>query len=102
MYELGNALSKHPAFSPDNSLRTFQSFLDVGLKLRSFTEPKLLGTSFEVSKELQITFYDAAYIALSKVSGATFITADSPLFGKVKRYCDAKLLVNLTPKELAA
>lgn len=93
-------MSRHPAFTEAESERAFQSFLDLGLKLRSFTEPKLLRLSFEISRELRITFYDAAYVALTKEYNATLITADRELHNKIKEYCDAQLLRNIVLAKL--
>jgi len=102
VYELGNTLSKHPSFTVDDSEKAFQSFLDLSLKLRSFAEHKLLRRSFEISRELRITFYDALYVTLAKESQATLITADKQLHNKVKRYCDTKLLGEVALEELAS
>jgi len=92
IYELGNTLAKHPSFTVDDSEKAFRSFLDLSLKLRSFAEHKLLRRSFEVSRELRITFYDALYVALAKECQATLVTADKELHDKIKRYCDTQLL----------
>jgi predicted nucleic acid-binding protein len=102
IYELGNALGKHPAYTEAESERAFQSFLDLSLKLRSPTEPKLLKTCFEVSRELRITFYDAAYVALTKEYDATLITADRELHDKIKEHCNAQLLRSTSLAKLTA
>jgi len=74
----------------------------LGLKLRSFAEPNLLGKSFEISRQLRVTFYDATYVALAKEYDATLVTADKDLHNKIKRYCKTQLLSETKPEELAA
>lgn len=101
VYEVGNALSKHPAFSEPDSAKAFQSLLDMGLDLRSFAESKLLGESFKISRQLQLTFYDATYVALAKEYDAVLITADRNLCSKIERHCRTELLSEMKSEELA-
>jgi predicted nucleic acid-binding protein len=75
--------------------------LDLTLRLRSFAEAKLLERTFEVSRQLRVTFYDATYAVLAKESSAPLITADKDLRNKIRRYCDARLLSETRPEELA-
>jgi predicted nucleic acid-binding protein len=100
LFEVGNALTKHPSFSGQDAAKAFQSLLDLGLKLRSFTEPSLLQSAFKISKEFGITFYDAAYAALT--TGGFLVTADKELYMKVKPICLVQLLSETKPEELAA
>lgn len=76
--------------------------LDLALKLRSFTEANLLARSFEVSRQLRVTFYDAAYAVLAKENEAPLITADKDFHNKIRRYCHVRLLSEIEPEELAA
>jgi len=101
VYEVGNALGKHPAFTESDSAKAFQSLLDVGLQLRSFAESKLLGESFKISRQLQLTFYDATYVALAKEYDAMLVTADRNLCSKIERHCRTELLGEMKPEELA-
>ena len=79
----------------------FQSLLDLGVKLRSFAESSLLEKAFLVSRELGMTFYDAAYVALTADAG-WLITADKDLYMKTKEYSVVKLLSETKPEELTA
>lgn len=74
--------------------------MDLGLKLRSFVESSLLESAFMTSRELGITFYDAAYVVLT-VDGP-LITADKDLWMKTKEYCPVQLLSETNPEELLA
>ena len=101
LFEVGNILSKHPSFAGQDAARAFQSLLDLGLKLRSFAESSLLEKAFLVSRELGITFYDAAYVALTADAYAGWlITADKDLYMKTKEYSVVKLLGETKPEEL--
>jgi predicted nucleic acid-binding protein len=101
LFEVGNALSKHPSFSGQDAEKAFQSLLDLGLKLRSFVESTLLDGAFRISREQGITFHDAAYVALT--TDGPLITADRELYMKVKKeYERVQLLSETKPEELAA
>jgi predicted nucleic acid-binding protein len=102
IYEIGNVLTRHPSFTSDDSVSAFQSLLDLGIKLRSFADPKLLGKSFEISKQLRVTFYDAMYVVLTKEEDAALITADKDLFIKARHYCKTQLLSDTKPERLSA
>ena len=78
----------------------FQSLLDLGLKLRSFTESSLLEKAFLISRDSGVTFYDAAYVALA--ADARLVTADKDLYTKTKKSCDVQLLSQTKPEELTA
>lgn len=49
---------------------------------------------------MQVTFYDAAYVALAKEYYAKLITADEELHNKIKEYCNSQLLSEVKPEEL--
>jgi predicted nucleic acid-binding protein len=73
----------------------------LGLKLRSFAESSLLENALLVSRELKITFYDAAYVALT-TDARWLITADKDFYMKTKEYSAVKLLGETKPEELTA
>lgn len=98
--EVGNTLTKHPSFAGQDAAKAFQSLLDLGLRLRSFAESSLLEKAFMISRELGITFYDAAYVALT--ADGPLITADKDLCMKIRRYCEVQLLSETNPEDLPA
>jgi predicted nucleic acid-binding protein len=100
LFEVGNTLIKHPSFTGQDALKAFQSLLDLELKLRSFAEASLLESAFKISREWGITFYDAAYVALT--AGGFLVTADKELYTKVNQICLAQLLSETNAEELAA
>lgn len=72
----------------------------MGLRLRSFAESSLLEKVFVISRELGITFYDAAYVALT--ADAWLITADKDLYMKIKDVTGVRLLSETSHEELTA
>jgi predicted nucleic acid-binding protein len=98
LFEVGNTLMKHPSFTGQDALKAFQSLLDLGITLRSFAEPSLLETAFKISRQFGITYYDAAYVALT--TGGFLVTADKELCMKIKPICSAQLLSETNPEEL--
>jgi len=100
LFELGNTLLKHPSITLEDSETAFQALLDLGMEFRSFVEAKLLKNAFKISREFNITFYDAAYVVLSKLYGTKFITADKGLYDKIKDSFDVLLLRNVEPESL--
>ena len=100
LFEVGNILTRHPSFAGQDVASAFQSLLDLGLKLRSFAESSLLESAFKISREFGITFYDAAYVALT--AGGFLVTADKELYMKAKRICCVQLLSETNPEELLA
>jgi predicted nucleic acid-binding protein len=99
LFEVGNTLTRHPSFAHEDALKAFQSLLDVGLKLKSFAEPALLERAFTIARERGMTFYDAAYIAITDTG--PLITADLELAAKAKPICQSQLLSQANPEELA-
>jgi len=77
LYEVGNTPAKHPSFGNEDSARAFQSLLDLTLKLRSFADSNLLQKSFEISRHLRITFYDASYVAVAKENETSMTGSNS-------------------------
>lgn len=100
LFEVGNILTRHPSFAGQDVASAFQSLLDLGLKLRSFAESSLLEKAFLISRDSRITFYDAAYVALT--ADARLITADRDLYAKTKKPFDVQLLSQIKPEELPA
>ncbi|MEM2840211.1 MAG: type II toxin-antitoxin system VapC family toxin [Candidatus Bathyarchaeia archaeon] len=100
IYEIGNILTRHPSFTSEDSAAAFKSLLDLGLNLKDFTEPQILEKSFGISRQLQVTFYDATYVALAKEYDAKLITADEGLHNRIKEYCNSQLLSEVKLEEL--
>ncbi len=91
-YELGNVLWKHPSKTEDNVREDFEALSEMALPTQDLEDSQLLTRVFQTARDLRITFYDASYVAWSAVSKATFVTADEPLYRKVKGRGEALLL----------
>ncbi len=91
-YELGNVLWKHPSKTEHNVREDFDALSEMALPTQDLEDPRVLTRVFQTARDLRITFYDASYVAWAALSKATFVTADEPLYGKVKGRGDAILL----------
>ncbi len=91
-YELGNVLWKHPSKTERNVREDFDALSEMALPTQDLEDPRVLTRVFQTARDLRITFYDASYVAWAALSKATFVTADEPLYEKVKGRGDAILL----------
>lgn len=83
IYELGNVFWKHPQVNPEKAYMYIKKFLDLQIKLIDIqSNNKILKTTFQISENRSVTFYDASYLALAKESKTKLITADEPLHKK--------------------
>ncbi len=90
IYEVGNALWKAVRFGFIDKAEA-ASALDTFLKLnvwRNLKESELLD-AISLAVEKDITYYDAAYIALAKSERAILLTADEGLIRKASGLVEA-------------
>lgn len=99
LFELGNALRKHPSLSVEDSERALEAFLDLKIELRSFAESTLLKEAYRLSKDLNISFYDASYVVLAMLYEFIFLTGDEELYDKAKSSVNVVLLTDFKPRE---
>ena len=82
LYEIGNALVtlvRRGFITKEDVLRKFKSL--TAIPTLNIKEPTL-DKAIEIAVELQITLYDASYLALALEIGVPFITADRELYEK--------------------
>ncbi len=91
-YELGNVLWKHPSKSLDNVREDFEALSQMALPTLDMEDPRVLTRVFQTARDLRVTFYDASFVASAALSKATLVTADQPLYEKVKGVGDVTLL----------
>ncbi len=91
-YELGNTLWKHPSKTMDNVREDFEALSEMALPTHDLADPVILTKAFHIARDLRITFYDASFVAYAEASKATLVTADEPLYRKVKGRGDIVLL----------
>lgn len=91
IYELGNVFWKHPQINHEKAYMYIKKFLELQITLVNIrSDNKILKATCQTSKNRNITFYDASYLALAKESKTKLITADEFLH---KRAPDITLLL---------
>jgi predicted nucleic acid-binding protein len=79
LYELGNALRHHPGSTAIDCAEAVRQLRNIGIILHDLDD-NLIDMTATLSYNENITFYDAAYVALAKTLGTKLITADASLF----------------------
>lgn len=85
IYEVGNALRYNAEFGQSDVESATRNLLDMQMDLREISAeqiPAVLTFAYTYG----ITFYDAAYVALSNYEDIKFYTADDKLLAKVDKY----------------
>lgn len=100
LYEVGNTFLRHPLITLEDAAKAFQALLDLGIELRSLSELDLFRTAFENARKLNVTFYDASYIALAQQYKTKFLTADKKLHDRPRQKVNAALLSEIKPENL--
>ncbi len=95
-YELGNTLWKHPSKTENNVREDFTALSEMALPTHDIDDTGVLTWAFHIARNLRINFYDASFVAWAEASKATFVTADEPLYRKVKGRGDVALLRDWT------
>lgn len=94
LYEIANALRYNPSFSADEIKESVRTLLDMEMEIITPTY-SLLAKAIELAKDLDVTCYDAAYLALAEELGFEFITADERLYKKVSARLELKSTIIL-------
>lgn len=92
-YEINNLLKSSAIsqrISPSKAIKVFQGFLDLGFIIHASKE--LLTATLKKALELDISSYDASYIALAESLQIPLYTADEKLVKKAK----SRLVKNLS------
>lgn len=92
VYEVGNALRgavKRNLLEPDAASDKLELFLKLGIRYVELGRKEWVEV-LAWSMENDMTYYDGAYVACSKKTGAPLLTADNALYEKAKR--DVKAL----------
>lgn len=90
LYEVSNALRFHPDFSSKEIKKAVQSLFDLEVEIITPTIT-LLNKAIDLSKDQNVTCYDAIYLALAAELNDVFITADEKFVKKLashyKSFC---------------
>lgn len=100
LYEVGNVFFKHPSLTTQDCEKALEALLKIQINLKNLNQTRLLKDCMQTSKQLDITFYDASYVALTKRLHAEFITADQKLHRKTQETIKVHLLPTLHPQTL--
>jgi predicted nucleic acid-binding protein len=94
IYELGNILSVKKALASEQSAAILRNILLLGLTVHPI-DVSLAEEAFNIALQYRITFYDASFLALSRLLGCPLVTADDKLYRKVRSFPKLKLLADL-------
>lgn len=87
VYELGNIFWRHLRITAEKACEFIEKFLDLQIGLVDvWSDAELLKNTCAISKNRNLTFYDASYLAMVKKDGAKLITADEYLGNKVPNF----------------
>ncbi|MGQ9553595.1 MAG: type II toxin-antitoxin system VapC family toxin [Anaerolineae bacterium] len=93
LFEVANALRYNSGFTAEEIREAIRTLFDIGIEIITPTY-SLVAKAIGLAKSLDVTCYDAAYLALAEELGVEFVTADER-FCKRVRAMDPQLLVSL-------
>jgi len=94
LYETANALRYNPGFSTEEINEVLKTLFDLGIGIITPTY-SLLAKTTGLAKSLDITCYDATYLALAEELGFEFITADEKFYRKASSESGSKTVIKL-------
>ncbi len=94
-YELGNILRLKESLISKDALTILRETYALALQIHPI-DLLLAEETFRITREHDITFYDASFVALSYLLQASFITADKKLLKKMQTLPGVLFLGNLS------
>lgn len=83
-YEVGNVLITKPGAEKEDVEEALEILHRLSLRVER-TSLTLERVGLELCQKYEVSYYDAAYLALAKLLGAVMITADRKLYQKLRR-----------------
>jgi predicted nucleic acid-binding protein len=90
-YEIANVLATKTRLSTKNAAEAFSLVWNFDLEVFSIGLDEFL-EGIILSRQCEITLYDAAYVVLARKLGCPFVTSDRSLYEKGKKLKGLKLL----------
>ena len=94
LYEVANALRYNPSFTTKEIKEALKTLFDIGIEIITPTY-SLLAKAIELAKSLDVTCYDATYLALAEELGFEFVTADEKFCRRVSKGMGPEAAVKL-------
>lgn len=91
VYELGNILSLKESAASQKPVAVLKNTLLLGMTIHPIDLP-LAEAAFTIAREYRVTFYDASFLALSRLLGCPLVTADNKLYAKARSFPKLTLL----------
>ncbi len=93
-FEVANSIWKNSNIGIRKATNLVKILVDVSPELHDLTEP-LAGHAMSIARSRELTFYDAAYLALAKILSVPLVTADVDQLRAASRYARALHLSTL-------
>ena len=91
VHELGNILSLKESAASQKPVAVPKNTLLLGMTIHPIDLP-LAEAAFTIAREYRVTFYDASFLALSRLLGCPLVTADNKLYTKARSFPKLTLL----------
>lgn len=95
-YELGNLVrtaERRARIASDRADAIYAAI--AGATVRVVSTQQLLRAAVALSRSHEVSIYDAFYLALAELLGATFVTADDALLRRVRQLTYVRKLASL-------
>jgi len=96
IYELANALKNNPNFTSKDVKVALDSIFNMGIEIIK-ADGLVIAHAVDIAFRLNVTVYDACFMALSQIEKILFITADYKFIERVK---DFKGIIRLSEMEI--
>ena len=92
IYEIGNVIWKRKDIPIELAIELTEKAMEYLKEIIVDIDPKTAKKAMKIAREENISFYDAAYIALSEEKREHLVTADKKLYEKTKTKYSVKYI----------
>lgn len=87
LYELANVLwvRRRDGLTEEYASEAWDEFIRLPIELRD--DPEMVSAAIRFSFEHQISAYDSVFVVLARELGCELVTADLPLYSRVRASC---------------